>query len=125
MSCSYPGAVSTPEVAAKLHKGIAESEEAAEAAEVSLTVLNIHKDREAEQLQAALTSRQWDGVVFGGGLRGDHMMEVLERVVHCVRQHAPDTLIMFNAGPRDTLNCVKRYWPNINYTPPPPNEDKK
>ena len=116
--------MSTKEVAARIQKGIKEVTDAAEQAKVPLTVLSLHKDKEIEELQGALQGKQYDGIVLGGGLRGDHMTDVLERVVACVRQQAPNTLLMFNAGPLDTLNCIKRYWPNIDYTPPPPKADK-
>ena len=89
-----------------------------------MTVGQLHKDEEVEELQAALQGQQYDGAVCGGGLRRDHMTAVLEQVVQCVRKHAPDTVLMFNAGPHDTLSCVKRWWPNIQYTPPPAKSDK-
>ena len=89
-----------------------------------LTVLALHKDREMEELQGALLGQQYDGIVLGGGLRGDHMTELLERVVEVVRKQAPNTLLMFNAGSMDTLNCIKRRWPNIKYAPPPPQAEK-
>lgn len=111
--------MSSPEVAARIQAGIKQVKQAAEQAQVPLTVLSLHKDSELEELQGALHGQQYDGIVLGGGLRGDHMTQLLERVVECVRKQAPNTLLMFNAGPMDTLNCIKRWWPNINYTPPP------
>ena len=114
-----------PEVAARIQKGIDDAFEAAKQAEVPLTLLSLHKDKEIEELHGALQGKHYDGIVCGGGLRGDHMTELLEHVVQHVRKHAPHSVLMFNTGPLDTLNCVKRYWPNIKYTPPPPSQHDK
>jgi hypothetical protein len=56
---------------------------------------------------AALSSRRWECVVVGGGVRGD--LELLEQVVDLVRRHAPDAPIAFNAAPADTFDAAARW----------------
>lgn len=61
----------------------------------------VKPDASAEpEIVARLTAREWACVVIGGGLRkADETVELLERVIHLVRQHAPRTPIAFNTNP--------------------------
>ena len=56
---------------------------------------------------AAVSSRSWDCVVVGGGVRGD--LEMLELVVNLVRTHAPNAAIAFNATPEQTYDAAARW----------------
>lgn len=58
-------------------------------------------------IAAALSSRLWECVVVGGGVRGD--LELFEQVVNLVRRHAPDAAIAFNASPADTFDAAARW----------------
>ena len=56
---------------------------------------------------AALSAQPWECVVVGGGVR--HQLELFERVVNLVRQHAPGAAIAFNATPVDTFEAAARW----------------
>jgi hypothetical protein len=58
-------------------------------------------------LTAALSSRLWECVVVGGGVRGD--LELFEQVVNLVRRHAPDAAIAFNSTPAATFDAAARW----------------
>ncbi|MGW0246389.1 hypothetical protein ACWDYH_07070 [Nocardia goodfellowii] len=61
-------------------------------------------------LTDALCERAWACVVVGGGLRTDNdLLELFERVIHLVRQHAPQAAIAFNAAPDDTFDAAARW----------------
>jgi lactoylglutathione lyase len=56
---------------------------------------------------AALTSRAWECVVVGGGVRGD--TGLLERVLNLVHRHAPAAAIAFNETPDATYDAAARH----------------
>lgn len=59
---------------------------------------------------AALCARPWECVVIGGGVRKpDDLLELFERVVNLVRQHAPGAAIAFNATASDTFDAASRW----------------
>lgn len=48
--------------------------------------------------------------MIGGGLRkADETVELLERVIHLVRQHAPRTPIAFNTNPTNSADAALRW----------------
>jgi hypothetical protein len=70
----------------------------------------IKPDASAEpEIVARLTARHYACVVIGGGLRQPDMVELLERVIHLVRQHAPDTPIAFNTNPTTSVDAALRW----------------
>lgn len=71
----------------------------------------IKPDASAEpEVVARLTAQRYACIVIGGGLRkGDDTVALLERVIHLVRQHAPDTPIAFNTNPTTSVDAVLRW----------------
>ncbi|MFJ6784997.1 hypothetical protein [Streptomyces yangpuensis] len=60
-------------------------------------------------LVASLTSRRWDVVVVGGGIRKtEQLLPLFEQIVNLVRCHAPDAAIAFNSGVGDSLEAAQR-----------------
>jgi hypothetical protein len=58
----------------------------------------------------ALTSKDYACVVIGGGIRRhEPLLELFERVVNLVRQHAPGAAIAFNATPEGTADAALRW----------------
>ncbi|HEX3757054.1 MAG TPA: hypothetical protein VHW23_00040 [Kofleriaceae bacterium] len=82
-----------------------------QAAGLTAEMCLIKPDATAEpQIVAQLTAKTYACVVIGGGLRkSDEFVELLERVIHLVRQHAPDTPIAFNTNPTTSLDAVQRW----------------
>jgi len=59
---------------------------------------------------AALTSRAWECVVIGGGLRsGEEQLGLFEIVVNLVHRYAPDAAIAFNRSAEDTYAAAARW----------------
>lgn len=58
-------------------------------------------------IAAALSSRPWECVVVGGGVR--HQLDLFERVINLVRRHAPEAAIAFNDSPSDTFEAATRW----------------
>jgi hypothetical protein len=58
----------------------------------------------------ALTQADFACVVIGGGIRKpESMLELFERTVNLVRQHAPNAAIAFNTNPVDTGDAALRW----------------
>lgn len=59
---------------------------------------------------AALDGRDYACVVIGGGIRKhEPLLELFEKVVNLVRQHAPGAAIAFNSNPADTADAALRW----------------
>ncbi|MEU9162754.1 hypothetical protein AB0D29_21075 [Streptomyces sp. NPDC048424] len=60
-------------------------------------------------LVTALTERQCDVVVVGGGIRRtEQLLPLFEQIVNLIRRHAPRAAIAFNAGVGDILEAARR-----------------
>ncbi|MFG3552836.1 hypothetical protein ACGGAQ_00435 [Micromonospora sp. NPDC047557] len=60
----------------------------------------------------ALTRKDFACVVVGGGIRKhEPLLQLFERVVNLVRQHAPGAAIAFNSTPDDTVDAALRWLP--------------
>ena len=58
----------------------------------------------------ALSRKVYACVVVGGGIRRyEPLLELFEKVVNLVRQHAPDAAIAFNSTPEDTADAALRW----------------
>ncbi|GAA4326994.1 hypothetical protein ACFQY7_17945 [Actinomadura luteofluorescens] len=58
----------------------------------------------------ALTRKDYACVVIGGGIRThEPLLELFEKVINLVRQHAPDAAIAFNASPEDCADAAMRW----------------
>jgi molybdopterin biosynthesis enzyme MoaB len=71
----------------------------------------IKPDASAEaQIAEHLKRRDYACVVIGGGLRKpDQAVELLERTIHLVRQHAPGAAIAFNTNPTTSFDAAMRW----------------
>jgi hypothetical protein len=64
----------------------------------------------APQIIAHLTRKEYACVVIGGGLRKpEGMLELFERVINLVRQHAAGAAIAFNTNPTDSVDAALRW----------------
>lgn len=67
-------------------------------------------DEPEAAIVTALTAREYDCVVVGGGIRKhEPLLELFERVVNLVRQHAPGAAIAFNSAADDTAEAALRW----------------
>jgi hypothetical protein len=58
----------------------------------------------------ALVRQDYACVVVGGGIRRhEPLLELFEKVVNLVRQHAPGAAIAFNSTPEDTADAALRW----------------
>lgn len=55
----------------------------------------------------ALREQPWECVVVGGGVR--HDLELFERVINLVHEHAPRATIAFNETPEATFEAATRW----------------
>lgn len=101
-----------PGVDAKLvDTAIAIGQQRFEAQGIPAELCLVQPDASAEpQIVARLTARPWACVVIGGGIRKhDPAVELLERVIHLVRQHAPGAAIAFNTNPTNSVEAALRW----------------
>jgi hypothetical protein len=58
----------------------------------------------------ALSGKDYACVVIGGGIRKhEPLLELFEKVVNLVRQHAPGSAIAFNTNPEDSVDAALRW----------------
>lgn len=101
-----------PEYDAKLiSAAIAVGHQRFEAEGIPADLLLVQPDATAEpEIAARLTSKDYAVVVIGGGIRKhDPVVELFERVIHLVRQHAPGAAIAFNTNPTDCIDAARRW----------------
>ena len=66
-----------------------------------------------DRWEAKLKERQWQRVVIGNGVRVNmELTHFLERLIFLAHRHAPNAPVMFNTGPTDTLDAIRRWFPN-------------
>ena len=71
-------------------------------------------------IKVALPRCRWDGVVIGFGVRSPvEFTEFFEAVVNAARENAPQAKLMFNTKPTDTLEAIRRFFPQIPFVEPP------
>jgi hypothetical protein len=103
-----PGPWDPGPVAAAVEDGLRELREAGFYTESCAVGLD-GSDDVAAVVRAAATSRPWDCVLVGGGIRtDDELLELFEEVVNLVHRHAPQAVICFNATRDDLLVAVRR-----------------
>jgi hypothetical protein len=79
------------------------------AIDASMVLLTFDEPAEIA-LVPALSGRDWDVVVIGGGIRKtDPLVSLFEQVVSLVRQHAPKAAIAFNTSGADSVEAAKRW----------------
>ncbi len=74
-------------------------------------MLLIALDESAEPaIVAALSGREWDVVVIGGGIRKpDPLLPLFEQTVNLVRRYAPRAAIAFNTSGGDSVEAAARW----------------
>ena len=64
---------------------------------------------ELESITEKLRSKEWHGVIIGGGVRlNDKMTDIFEKVVNAARETVPAARMGFNSSGDDLYECVKR-----------------
>ncbi len=77
--------------------------------EADLCLVAVDENPEGAIVEA-LTRRTYACVVIGGGIRKhEPLLELFERAVNLVRQHAPDAAIAFNSSPEDCADAALRW----------------
>jgi hypothetical protein len=103
---AFPEYDAKPVVAA-----IATGQQRFEAEGIPAELCLVKPDATAEpEIVARLTAKQYACVVIGGGIRKhDPAVELFERVIHLVRQHAPGAAIAFNTNPTNSVDAALRW----------------
>jgi hypothetical protein len=77
--------------------------------EADMCLVAPEANAEAE-IVAALSRTDYACVVIGGGIRKhEPLLELFEKVVNLVRQHAPGAANAFNSTPDDTADAALRW----------------
>ena len=69
-------------------------------------------DAAEAKIVESLSSRRYDCVIVGGGIRKpEEFLELFERVINLIRVHAPDAMIAFNTTGANSVDAVLRWLP--------------
>ncbi|WP_051515963.1 hypothetical protein [Candidatus Blastococcus massiliensis] len=101
-----PGPWDPAPVAEGIAAGMARFADAGVGAESCLVGLDGSDDIE-DVVTRAVTSRPWEVVVIGGGVRND--LDLFERVLNLVHRAAPTAAIAFNSTPDGTFDAAARW----------------
>ncbi|MGP3988636.1 hypothetical protein [Streptomyces sp. 3N207] len=81
--------------------------------DASVAVVAAHGPDESV-FRTALSEREWDVVVIGGGIRKpEPALLFFERVVNLVHRHAPGAAIAFNTSIGDSVEAARRWLPSV------------
>jgi catechol 2,3-dioxygenase-like lactoylglutathione lyase family enzyme len=81
--------------------------------EVDMCLVVVEENPEAV-IAEALTRKDYACVVIGGGIRKhEPLLELFEKAVNLVRQHAPGAAIAFNDNPEDSADAALRWMPKV------------
>lgn len=76
--------------------------------EVDSCLVDLGETAEAVTAQH-LSSRNFDCVMIGAGLRTPSLLLLFEKLINLVHEQAPDAKICFNTAPADTAEAVQRW----------------
>ena len=78
---------------------------------IEASMLLIALDESAESaMTSALSGREWDVLVIGGGIRKPELLlPLFEKAVNLVRRHAPKAAIAFNTSGGDSVEAARRW----------------
>ncbi|GHA36411.1 hypothetical protein GCM10010345_46250 [Streptomyces canarius] len=80
----------------------------AHAIDASMTLIALDESAEPTVI-AALSEREWDVVVIGGGIRKpEPLLPLFHQVVNLVRRHAPKAAVAFNTSGGDSVEAARR-----------------
>lgn len=81
----------------------------AHAIDASMTLIALDESAEPTVI-AALSEREWDVVVIGGGIRKpEPLLPLFEQVVNLVRRYAPKAAVAFNTSGGDSVEAAQRW----------------
>lgn len=61
-------------------------------------------------LEKFLKDKKWNGILIGAGIRIPAAnFELFEKMINTIHLNAPDSKIIFNSNPMDTVTSVKRW----------------
>ncbi|MEW2298216.1 hypothetical protein ABZ719_36970 [Streptomyces sp. NPDC006743] len=81
----------------------------ARAIDASMTLISLDGSAEPTVI-AALSEREWDVVVIGGGIRKpEPLLPLFEQVVNLVRRYAPKAAVAFNTSGADSVEAAERW----------------
>jgi hypothetical protein len=82
---------------------------AGHAVEASMVLVALDESAEPAMV-SALSGREWDVVVIGGGIRKpEPLLPLFEQTVNLVRLHAPQAAIAFNTSGGDSVEAAARW----------------
>lgn len=94
-------------VMAAIARGQARFDEVGVEADLCLVVPD---DDPETAIVEALKAKDYACVVVGGGIRKhEPLLQLFEKVINLVRQHAPGAAIAFNSTPEDTADAALRW----------------
>ncbi|MFF0138773.1 hypothetical protein ACFYRN_20310 [Streptomyces sp. NPDC005227] len=77
--------------------------------DAAMTLVVFDESAEAT-LVASLTSKPWDVVVVGGGIRkAEPLLPLFELTVNLIRRHVPRAAIAFNTSGGDSVEAAQRW----------------
>lgn len=77
--------------------------------DAAMTLVVFDESAEAT-LTASLTSKPWDVVVVGGGIRkAEPLLPLFELTVNLIRRHAPRAAVAFNTSGGDSVEAAQRW----------------
>ncbi|HEY7397500.1 MAG TPA: hypothetical protein VH538_04300 [Gaiellaceae bacterium] len=96
--------------AATVGRGLAHGLERVQRAGYEVEQLLVPLDESAPtRIERAVTSRSWDVIVVGGGIRKpEPLLELFEGVVNLIRTGAPGAKIAFNTDGGSSLEAIRR-----------------
>jgi hypothetical protein len=105
-----PHAVSSVDPAL-VDTAIAIGQQRFEAQDIPAELCLVKPDASADpEIIAHLQRKDYACVVIGGGIRKpEELLEMFERVINLVRQHAPGAAIAFNTNPTNSVDAAMRW----------------
>lgn len=111
-----PSSTLPKELSEKIAAGLKALEEKATAAGVKYTFLGVTQDDWKEKLVDLLKANKFDGVMIGNGVRSNMpMTHWLEQLIDVIHTNSPQSVVLFNTSPLDSLESIKRWFPAISY----------
>ncbi|MFC9694281.1 hypothetical protein ACFTSF_37400 [Kribbella sp. NPDC056951] len=84
-----------------------------EGIESHLSLVGLDGSDDVPALITALQSQAWDCVLVGAGIRkNEELLDLFERILNLVHQHAPTAQIALNQGLHDIAEAVIRRLPS-------------
>jgi hypothetical protein len=96
-----------------VEQGLRETQKQADAAGVHMQQVMVAPE-ELPQIEAALRSKPWDGVIIGNGVRANmDLTHYMEQLIVAIRRDAPQAVLMFNTTPLTCMAAIRRWFPRV------------